>query len=129
VLLEVMGTVTQVPVANADVSLRYDYEGNVPAAQRLPEDQRPNDPWFSEFTDKRGKTTIDVKWTMLDRTIGPVPPAWRDQVTGVKYLVRIEKGDIREIHSLAIKPGATVRGDAFTVRVLGIEPPRYVHAE
>lgn len=116
-------------VKNADVSLKFDYGGNIPPTQQLAEAQRPTYPWFSATTGEDGTAEVPVKWTMLDRSVGSNPPAWRDQVTGKSYLVRVSKNQTHEVKNLIMNTGASVRGDVFTVQVIGIQEPRYVRTE
>jgi hypothetical protein len=127
--LHVATSATGDPVDNARVSLKWDYDGNVPPGERRPEAERPTYEWFSSTTGEAGETIIPVSWTMLDRSLGQQPPAWRDQVAGEAYLVRVEKNQVEEVHSLVIKPGAQVKGRTFTVRVVGVGEPRYVKTE
>ena len=128
VRLQVTGPHSTTAVRNARVSLKFDYDGNVPATDRLPEAQRPSYLWFSGETGETGEAEILVKWTMLDRSLGPNPPAWRDQVTGRAYLVRVEKGQTQEV-SLVMSSGASVEGEDFDIEVLNIEEPRYIETD
>ena len=129
VFLRVTNTISGEPVADVQVSLRWDYEHNVPIERQRPEDQRPTYDWFSGKTDPRGQAEVDVKSTMLDRTWGPTPPSWRDEVTGAAHLVSVKKDLIHEEHSLVMRPGASVKGEAFTVHVLQIQQPHYVKTD
>ncbi|MDM8008592.1 MAG: hypothetical protein QUV05_20835 [Phycisphaerae bacterium] len=114
---------------NADVALKFDYDRNIPPTEQLPETQRPTYPWFSATTGEDGRAEILVKWTMLDRSLGSNPPAWRDQLTGKSYLVRVSKNQTHEVERLTMNTGASVRGDVFAVQVIEIQKPRYIQAE
>lgn len=126
VLLKVTDSVSGRPVTDAEVSLRYDFDHYVPKTDEWSEWKRDTYKRFLGKTDANGKANVDVVWTVLDRTIGPTPPSWRDDVTGKFYLLRVAKEQVREEHSLAMQPGATIRGQAFTVQVLEIQQPRYI---
>ncbi len=122
----VTDSVSGTPVQDAKVSMQWDYDGNVAPAERRPEVQRGTYLWFSSVTGKQGEANLGIEWTVLDRTLGGNPPAWRDWVTGKAYVVRVEKNGAREQQSLVIKPGAAVRGKQFAFDVLAIEQSRYV---
>ncbi len=127
VLLEVFNSNSGQPLSGVQVSLKYDYERNVPPAQRDPDEiEHSTYKWFSNVTDQHGQAGVDVQWTAIDRTIGPKPPSWRDWVTGKAYLIRLEKDQQHEESSLVIRTGASVHGDLFTVNVLEIQRPYYV---
>jgi len=129
VLLRVTASDVGSLVKNADVALKFDYDRNIPPTEQLPETQRPTYPWFSATTGEDGRAEILVKWTMLDRSLRSNPPVWRDQVTGKSYLVRVSRDQTHEAKSLSMNPGASVRGDVFTVHVIEIQKPRYVQTE
>ncbi len=129
VLLRVTASDVDSLVKNADVALKFDYDRNIPPTEQLPETQRPTYPWFSATTGEDGRAEILVKWTMLDRSLGSNPPAWRDQLTGKSYLVRVSKNQTHEVERLTMNTGASVRGDVFAVQVIEIQKPRYIQAE
>lgn len=126
VLLKVTDSAPGTPIAGTRTAVKWNYEQNVPIAKQRPEAERPTNQWFSGTTAPKGQVEVGVKWTMLDDTLGSTPPSWRDQVTGATYLTSVEKDAIREEHSVIMRPGAFVRGKAFTVQVLQIQPPRYI---
>lgn len=124
--LKVTNSISGEPVQDVQVSLKWDYELNVPIAKQRPKAQRPTDSWFSGKTDVNGEADVGIKWTALDTTWGSTPPASRDWVTGQVYRVRAWRDDALEEHSLRVRPGESVRGKAFTVHVQEIQRPRYV---
>jgi len=138
VFLRVTNTISGEPVADAQVSLKYVYERPDPSAVAKYQPPDPElwhretkefwdqFPWCSGVTDEHGQADLAVKYTVLDRTIGPTPPSWRDEVTGRPYLIRLDKDRVHEEHSLVMRPGESARGKAFTVHVLEIRQPRYV---
>lgn len=126
VRVEVTSSLSGQPLADAQVSLRYDYDRNVPPGEALSEAERPGYQWFWGTTNARGQTDIPVKWTMLDRSLGCTPPAWRDQVTNKVYLVRVIKDGESEQTSLVIRVGATTASGTFRICVIDVRPPRYV---
>ncbi len=129
VVAEVIDSRTGGPVADAQLSLQYNYAANVPLKEQRPHSQRPVFQKSSAKTDSHGRANVRIEWTMLDRTIGTKPPDWRPNVKGGIYLLDVKKGSIREEHSLAMQPEAIVTGATFTVRILDIMPPQYVEAD
>lgn len=129
VLFKVTRPTSGEPVAGARVSVRYDYERDVPPAEQRPESERPTYEWFSGTTDQNGQANVGVVWTVLDRTIWGKPPSWRDWVSGRFYLVKVAGEQMREVLSLVMKPGASAEGQAFAVRVADIQAPRYTKTE
>jgi len=126
VLLEVTESISGQPVADAKVSLKYDCDHYISETDEWSEWKRTTYKWFSGTTDVDGEAEVGVVWTVLDRTIGPTPPPWRDDVTGKVYLVRVKTDQVQEEHSLAMHPSALIRGKRFTVHVLRIRQPQYV---
>jgi hypothetical protein len=116
------------PVDGALVWLRYDFErGSLwskdPSSRRYWEHM----PWYCGVTDGQGKVKVGIEYTVLDRTIGPRPPAWRDEVTGQPYLMKVSGGQPQqEEFSLIVKPGVSVKGKSFEVSIREIDRPRYV---
>lgn len=129
VVLRVTDSRSGRPVMAANVSLKYDYDRNVPASEQEPETHRPTYLWFSALTGKDGQAEIAVRWIMLDRTLGSRPPAWRDQVTGRYYLVQVKRDRAEEAQSLRINNGAAVQGELFAIQVAEIRKPRYLEGE
>jgi len=129
VLLKVTKTLSGEPMADVQVAVKYDYEHNVPTAEQRPEAERPTYKWFSTKTNVSGQAELEIAWTMLDRTWGPTPPPWRDQVTEIAYLIRLKKDQLYEEYSLVMRSGESVRGEVFTVQVLEIRQPRYVKTD
>jgi hypothetical protein len=129
VLLKVTDSASGTPIAGTRISVKWNYEQNVPIAEQKPEEERPTYKWFFGTTDPKGQVEVGVKWTMLDDTLGSTPPSWRDQVTGATYLISVEKDATREEHSVVMRPGAFIHGEAFTVQVLQIQPPRYIRTD
>jgi len=70
----VTSAISAQPVTDAEVSLRYDYDRNVPPGESRPQAERPDYERFSGKTDARGQADIPVQWTVLDRSLGPTPP-------------------------------------------------------
>lgn len=126
VLLKVTDTISGNPTPDVEISLKYDFDHYVPQTDEWNQWERATYLWFSARTDTEGRATINVKWTMLDRTFGSIPPSWRDRVTGIAYVISLKKDQMYEEHSLIMGPGVSVRGETFTVHVLEIRPPRYV---
>jgi hypothetical protein len=129
VLLRVTDSASGAPIAHAQVSLKYDFDFYVPRPDKWNEWKRETYKWFSGKTDQDGKATVGIKWTVLDRTIGPTPPSWRDDVAGVAYMISTKKDQTHEQQSLIVQPGASTQGRVFTVQVVEIQPPRYVKTE
>ena len=129
ILLKVTDSASGEPVADTDVSLKYDFDHYVPKPDEWNEWKRATYRWFSGKTNVSGQAEVGIAWTMLDSTWGPTPPSWRDQVTGIVYLIRLKKDQAHEEHSLIMWPGISVHGETFTVHVLEIGPPRYVKTD
>jgi len=73
---------------------------------------------------------IEIESTMLDRSSESEPPPERDEVTGLPYLVRVQKDQTPEEQaSLMMKPGETVKSKSFTLTVIEIQEPRYVETK
>ncbi len=119
------------PVAGAQICLRYDYHRAVPLSQQVPSDREfwSQMPWYSGVTDNYGKADVGIKYTSLDRTIGPTPPSWTDWVSGKHYLVKVRQDQEHEEFSLVMRPGASGQGKLFTVHILEIHEPRYVKTD
>jgi hypothetical protein len=126
VLLEVISSASGQPVAGVRVSLKYDYERNIPVTEQEPEAERQTYEWFSSTTDVNGQANVGVVWTVLDDTRCGNPPPWRDWVSGVFYLVQVEDDQVHELFHLRMDPGASAEGQVFTLRVLTIQEPRYI---
>jgi hypothetical protein len=125
IFLRVVDSESDRPVPNVQVCVKYDYEGNVPPAERDPEPQRAAYTWFCDTANADGEATVRVKWTMLDRSLGSRPPPGRSLV-GRAFLARLESGQLHEEHSVVMRPGASARGDHFVLRVVQIQDPRYI---
>jgi hypothetical protein len=117
--------------------LKEDLEAGDPEERRHHKNYWDQLPWFTGDSDEDGKTTIIVEYTALDRSHGVKPPAWRDWVTGRRFMVRAKKwrmpGDLTEANkspeetmSLWMRPGESVTGKTLNVTVLEIQEPRYV---
>lgn len=142
VLLKVTDSASGEPKEGVEISLKYDYERAEPEPKPLAQETRqPPDPefwyqhmkefwdefpWVSGVTGKDGVVKVGIRYTVLDDTIGSKPPSWRDEVSGVPYLVKVKAEQERQEFSLVMRPGESVRGKAFTVHVLEIRQPRYV---
>ncbi len=135
--LKVVDSASGKPVAGAQVLLKYDFE----TAQPLPnETDQPAEEWHKHkreiweqqswirgITDKDGQTDIAVKYTVIDRSRGSNPPAWRDWVTDKPFLIRVKESQSpEEESSLLMKPGESMKGKSYTVTVIEIQEPRYV---
>ena len=129
VLLKVTDSTSGRPLADVQVSLKWDFNYYVPKTNEWNEWKRATEPSFFGKADADGQAQVDLKYVVLDSTSGSTPPPWRDQVTGTAYLIRVEKDTIYEEHSLVMRPGAFVRGKAFTVQVLQIQAPRYIRMD
>jgi hypothetical protein len=127
--MTVMNSTSGEPISNVDVSLKYDFDYYVPKPDEWNEWKRATYKWYSSTTNVGGEATVDIIETGLDRTIGPTPPSWLDDVTGTSYLISVKKDQVREEHRLIMRPGASVRGEVFTVHVLEIQRPRYIRAD
>jgi hypothetical protein len=126
--LEVTGAASSQPVAGAEVSVRWHYLHDTNAPGQPFDDPQAWDelPLQSGLTDQQGHTAVAIKFTGIDRTIGPWTPSWRDWVSGRPYSIRVRTGEAVEQFRLVMQPGAFVRGRYFAMSVLAIERPRYV---
>ena len=139
VLLRVTNSISGEPVAGAQVAVKYDYDRAEPLAQMTLQPAESwhqhmkefwdEFPWSLGVTGRDGDTGVEIKYTVLDRTIGPEPPSWRDKVSGKPHLVKVEADQEHEEFSLVMRPGESARGQTFTVCVLEIRQPRYVKTE
>ncbi len=110
--VEVLDSAAGEPVAGARISLKRESVGKFPS--------------FSAVTDKLGHADIGVQYTAIDRTWGTKPPSSRDWVTGQRHLINVMLNEESEECSLVIRPGASVRGQRFTVSIRKVQKPRYV---
>lgn len=129
--IEVTDRASGRPVVGARVCLKFDFDKVVP-----PTDQSPNQReyarqllWHFGVTDERGRTTVNIKYTAIDWTMGPWPPRSRDSVSGQPHIARVEQGDLQEQLCLKMRSGASVRGRHFAVSVLEVGQPRYVRTD
>lgn len=86
-------------------------------------------PWQKGMTDAQGRAAIRVRITALDHTRGDKPPANRDAVSNREYLIKLQKQNELEELRVVMKPGATVAGKRYAVKIEEIEKPRYVPTE
>ncbi len=125
------------PIAGAQVQVKYDFdrgEALLPETQRRSEALRQGArdawelrAWSSGITDENGQAVAAIEETVLDRTRGTSPPADRDAITGLPYLVRVNVGQVPEEElSVPMKFGEFVKGNFFTVTVIEIQTPTYI---
>jgi hypothetical protein len=131
VQLQVADATSGHAVADARVWLKYDYGHTVPFSEQTPQDRErwSEMPWYAATTDKEGQAQIGVKYTEIDHTLLPVPPARRDGVSNKPYMIKVRKGHLHEDLSLVMRPGTSGAGKSFRVSILKIKPPRYVKTE
>jgi hypothetical protein len=83
-------------------------------------------PWREAVTDEQGEAVIRIEIGALDHTKGSEPPAKRDFVSNRQHIVKLEGPNGQEEMLLVMKPGESVRGEHYVVRVVEIEKPVYV---
>src|SRR5580704_10027389 len=105
-------------VGNIQVSLKYDFETAEPLSKETRQPPKEwhdhmqkfwdNFPWRTAETDQRGEASVDLVYSVLDRTWGSTPPPERDEATAKPYLVWIKAGKSSEEKlRLLLKPGET----------------------
>jgi hypothetical protein len=136
------------PIAGAQLLLKEAFEAGEPRPEAglTPEEWRhyksnwDRFPWFRGDSNEDGKASIVVEYTVRDRSKGAKLLAWRDWVTGKRFLVRVKKGQSpsvltkadespEEKVSLWMEPGESVRGRTVAVTVLEIQEPWYVETK
>lgn len=122
VSMDVLDATSRQPVGGADVQLRYDYSHSTSG-------KGDTYPRYEGVTDRQGHVCVTVEWVVLDRTIGPWPPAWRDWVTDAPYIVLIRKEDAVEELRVTMHRGASVQGPRFVIVVTTIDKPKYVRMD
>ena len=138
VTVKVIASASREPVANAQVSLRFDFataNQTKPREVNLTPDEwrdhvktvSDNFPWFDAVTNTEGCCTLAVTWTGIDRTSGPMPPKDSDSVTGKPYLIRVKttKSQI-DACTVVMRRGPIVTKEPYTIIVIDIQEPRYI---
>jgi hypothetical protein len=125
--LQVTNATSKEVLASVQVSLKYDLDKGTLIKKEW-QNRREWDAWpgFLGVTDIHGQAVVDIRWTVLDWSLGSKPPSWRDWVIGQPYLVTVRKDQDCEEFGLVMRPGESARGQAFTVHVLEIRQPSYV---
>lgn len=138
--LRVSESVSGKPVAYADVSLKVDFDAAYPISEetRSPPELWHREaravwkqqPWTKSSTNNEGLAEMEYESTVLDWTTGSEPPPERDKVTGLPYLIRVQKDKIsaQEL-SVLMKPGQSANGKSFTVTVIDVQAPRYIETK
>jgi hypothetical protein len=128
VRLQIINSVSKQSIPGASVEMKFDYDRFSAKKEQTANERKRWEKWSGNtgITDKQGQIVIEVKWTVLDRSIGPEPPAWRDWVSGRPYLIKVKKGQLYEEFNLVMKPDTLVHGKTFSVYILDIQKPRYV---
>src|SRR5262249_48105411 len=119
VRLRLIDSMSGQPVAGAQLLLKDDFDANyrvspeTPPPGSKPEEYRQHlrefwerKPWFRGVAGVDGEAVITVRYTALDRSRGAKPPAQRDWVSGMRYLVEVKQ-------QLPAEKAAAARKDAF----------------
>ena len=122
IVVRIRDATTAAPLEGIKMQMKSDFDSEKPQISKNDNlrTQWEALPWFSSTSDERGKATIALHYTALDRTSGDTPPRYRDATDAV-YLIAVGGKEC----SVRLESGNVVRCGEFTIDIVDVGNTAY----